>query len=135
MTWPAECPPRFSAADSVAGLERLENPLGLREVVHQARRPIGGLAAFHPQHHVHRTTAARAAAMSAPSGTPEKAAAENQLSGTLKTLFAVSEAATYVPVVSFQTVLYDLFMISSFWRWIAVLCGGAYIEAPARVRE
>lgn len=37
-------------------------------------------------------TKARAAAMGASSGTPEKAAAENQLSGTLKTLFAVSEA-------------------------------------------
>lgn len=38
-------------------------------------------------------TKARAAAMGASAGTPaEKAAAENQLSGTLKTLFAVSEA-------------------------------------------
>ncbi|MDB5265712.1 MAG: LemA family protein LemA protein [Parcubacteria group bacterium] len=38
-------------------------------------------------------TKARAAAMGASSGTPaEKAAAENQLSGTLKTLFAVTEA-------------------------------------------
>jgi len=38
-------------------------------------------------------TKARAAALGASAGTPaEKAAAENQLSGTLKTLFAVSEA-------------------------------------------
>jgi hypothetical protein len=29
-------------------------------------------------------------------------------------LFVTSEAATYVPVVSFHTLLYDLFMLSSF---------------------
>src|SRR5882757_5809806 len=48
--------------------------------------------ATHEKETLENVVKARSAAMNATGGVAEKAAAENQLSGTLKTLFSVAEA-------------------------------------------